>query len=196
MVCYARPASWLAAIVFVAWLVFAAPVSHFFDTATVAMAVMAAIVGASVAAALAVATFRSTRRRRAAGGGCVSCQFRCQHAMTEPGRRLSLITIADRRPAGSTAGRQATAPGHRGAPGHPGAHGRPGTAPARSVSVLLPIPTVRSAALTPAAPRWPDRPALRAGPGRVRPRDRAGSPALAVGGRRLRGRKDDPAGSP
>ena len=173
MVCYARPASWLAAIVFVAWLVFAAPVSHFFDTATVAMAVTVATVGASVAAALVFAIFLSTRRRRAAAGGCVSCQFRCQHAMTEPGRRLSLVTIADRRPAGTAAGRPAAAPGQLGAPGHLGGHGHPGTAPARSVSVLLPMPTVRSAA----GPRWPDRPALRASTGHVRPRERAGSPA-------------------
>ena len=36
MVCYARPASLLAAIVAVAWLVFAGPVSHFFSTAAVA----------------------------------------------------------------------------------------------------------------------------------------------------------------
>ena len=35
MVCYARPASLLAAIVAVAWLVFGGPVSHFFSTAAV-----------------------------------------------------------------------------------------------------------------------------------------------------------------
>ena len=78
MVCYARPASRLAAIVFVAWLVFAVPVSHFFNTAALMTAVTVAIVGAAGVAALAFATFRSARRRRAAAGGCVSCQFRCQ----------------------------------------------------------------------------------------------------------------------
>jgi hypothetical protein len=173
MVCYARPASRLAVIVLVAWLVFAVPVSHFFDTAALVTAVTVATAGAAVAAALAFATFMSTRRRRAAAGGCVSCQFRCQHAMTEPTRRLWLVSTVDRRP----------------------------PEPARSVSVLLPMPTVRSAAPAPAAagvhaegcglpvPRWPDRPALRAGQvsrrvpkagAPVRSRERVGSPALAA----------------
>jgi len=192
MVCYARPASRLAAIVLVAWLVFAVPVSHFFDTAALVTAVMVATVGAAVAAAVAFATFISVRRRRAAAGGCVSCQFRCQHAMTGPARtgpartgpartgpartgpggRLWLVTTADRRPP---------------EPAHPGAPGHRSTAPARSVPIMLPIPAVRSAAGDPAAPRWPDRPAYRATrvsrraheAARVRSRGRAGSPALA-----------------
>ena len=175
MVCYARPASWLVAIVFVAWLVFAAPVSHFFDTAALAMAVTAATVGAAIAAALVVAIFMSTRRRRAAAGGCVSCQFRCQHAMAEPARRLRLVTIADR-------GAPGPAARHGSAVRHLGVSGHPGEVPARSASVLLPMPTVRSAAGArvpaesrgPAAPRWPDRPL------RGRPRERVGSLALAA----------------
>ena len=130
MVCYARPVSWLAGIVMVAWLVFARPVSHFFDTAALVVAVTVATAAAAVAAALAFAAVMATRRRRAAAGGCVNCQFRCQHAMTGAGR---------------------PAPGHL---GHPG---RPGTNPPRSVPVLLPMPAVRS------EPRWPDRPAYRAG---------------------------------
>jgi hypothetical protein len=130
MVCYARPAAWLAAIMAVAWLVFARPAGHFFDTAALTMAVTVVIAGAATSAALAVAVFMSVRRRRAAAGGCVNCQFRCQHAMTGSGRR---------------------------APGHLGRPGRPGTNPPRSVPVLLPMPAVRS------APRWPDRPAYRAG---------------------------------
>lgn len=149
MVCYARPASRLAAIVFVAWLVFAVPVSHFFNTAALVTAVTVAIVGAAGVAVLAFATFRSARRRRAAAGGCVSCQFRCQSAMTEPTGRFWLVTIADRRPpAPAAAGVSAES------------HGL-------------------------AAPRWPDRPAHRAGqvsrqvPGtaHVPQRERAGSPA-------------------
>jgi hypothetical protein len=166
MVCYARPASRLAAIVVVAWLVFAVPMSHFLNTAALAIAVLVAAAGAAVAAALVFATFMSTRRRRAAAGGCVSCQFRCQHAMTEPSRRLWLVTTTDR-----------SAPGHPG----PGVRGRQEHEPARSASVLLPVPTVRSAASGPvpagdsglAAPRWPDRPARV----RVPSRERAGSPA-------------------
>ena len=158
MVCYARPASGLAAIIVVAWLVFSRPVSHFFDTAALVAAVTVATAGAAVAAALVFATIMSTRRRRAAAGGCVNCQFRCQHAMTQPAmtqpamtgpaRRLWLVSTADRRPQGA-------------APSHPGGSGPLSPAPGRSVPVLLPMPAVRSAG--PAAPRWPDRPAHRAG---------------------------------
>ena len=188
MVCYARPASWLVAILTVSWLVFSGPVSHFFGTAAVIVAVLGAAAGAAVAAALAVASFTSIRRRRAAAGGCVNCRFCCQHAMTAPARRFRLVTAADRRP---------QAP----APGHPGRAGRPGGAPSRSVPVLLPVPAVRPAGPgTPslpggAAPRWPDRPLHRTAPHRTAPhrtgqparpgghapqRERAGSPALTA----------------
>jgi len=94
MVCYARPATLLAAIVAVAWLVFGGSVSHFFSTAAVIVAVLVAAASAAVAAALVFATFMSTRRRRARAGGCVNCRFQCQHAMT--GQRLWLVTTADR----------------------------------------------------------------------------------------------------
>jgi hypothetical protein len=169
MVCYARPAGRFAALLIVALLVFGRPVSHFFDTAAF-MAVAAVVTGgAAVAAALVFAAFMSTRRRRAAAGGCVSCQFRCQHAMTEPTGRFRLVTMADRRPPASAADRLPAAPGQPGASGHPGTHGHPGPAPDRSVPTLLPMPTVRSAPVDVpgesgglAAPRWPDRPAHRA----------------------------------
>ena len=141
MVCYARPASLLAAIVAVAWLVFSGPVSHFFSTAAVLVAVLVATASAAVAAALVFATFMSTRRRRARAGGCVSCRFQCQHAMT--GQRLWLVTTADRRePAGP--GQAVT--------------GRQAPVPVRSVPVFLPMPEV---------PRWPDRPLHRV-PGQAR----------------------------
>jgi len=142
MVCYARPASLLAAIVGVAWLVFGGPVSHFFSTAAVLVAVLVASASAAVAAVLVFATLMSTRRRRAGAGGCVNCRFQCQHAMTNAtgGRRLWLVTTADRRePAGPD---QAVT-------------GRQTPVPVRSVPVLLPVPEV---------PRWPDRP-LRRVPG-------------------------------
>ena len=167
MVCYARPASRLVAIIFVAWLVFAVPARYFLSTAALATAVLAVATVAAVAAAVAVATFTSVKRRRAAAGGCVTCQFRCQQAMTEPARRLRLVTTTDRT-----------------APGHLGVRGRQEHEPARSAPVLLPTPTVRSAASAAAAdsglaaPRWPDRPAYRAA-GRAAPRERAGAPALA-----------------
>ena len=157
MVCYARPASLLAAIVVVAWVVFARPASHFFGTAAVLAAVLTATAVAATAAALAFATFMSTRHRRAAAGGCVTCRFRCQHAMTGVGgsgpRRLRLVTTANRQE-----------------PGYQGPGGHPGPLPARSAPVLLPMPEVRAP-----APRWPDRPVYRT---ETTPqRERAGSPA-------------------
>ena len=156
MVCYARPASLLAAIVAVAWLVFARPASHFFGTAALAGALIATAVTVT-AATLAFAAVMSIRHRRAAAGGCVNCRFRCQHAMTgaeRPGsRRLWLVTTADRRKPGNQ---------------HPG--GQSGPVPARSAPVLLPMPEVRAL-----APRWPDRPIYRTSA--APRRERAGSPA-------------------
>jgi hypothetical protein len=145
MVCYARPAAWLAAIVAVAWLVFARPAGHFFGAAALTVAVLVVIAGAATAAALVVAVFMSVRRRRAAAGGCVTCQFRCQHAMTGRSPRRWLATTADRTPP---------------APGPQGRTGRRGGIPARSAPILLPMPTVRPA-MTGTTPRWPDRPVHR-----------------------------------
>ncbi len=150
MVCYARPASWLAVIAVAAIVILGRPVGHFLDTAAVALAITTVIAGTAVAVALVLAAFMSTRRRRAAAGGCVSCQFRCQHAMTEPSRRSWLVTSVDRRV-------PAPVPGHSTA-----AAGRP-------VPVSGPMP--------PAAPRWPDRPARRAATNPPGPRERGGSAA-------------------
>src|SRR5580658_1712036 len=100
MVCYARPAIRMAALVLVAFLVFERPVGHFFDAAALVVAITVAIAVAALAAALAFAVFFSTRRRRARAGGCVSCTLRCQHAMTEGPRRFRLVPIADRTPSG------------------------------------------------------------------------------------------------
>ena len=135
MVCYARPAGCFAAIVAVAWLVFAGPVSHLFGHAATVVAVLAATLGTAVAAALAFAIFMATRRHRAAAGDCVTCRFQCQHAMTE----------------------QTSGP-------VPPVRER-GVASTRSVPVLLPMPAVRVAATqgtSAAAPRWPDQPLHRA----------------------------------
>jgi hypothetical protein len=158
MVCYARPAGCFAAIVAVAWLVFAGPVSHLFGDAATVVAVLAATVGTAVAAVLAFTIFMATRRHRAASGGCVGCRFQCQHAMTE-----------------ETSGRWPAVTGARA--GHD--HGEPD----RSVPVLLPMPAVRSASVSAgpvsagpgwAGPRWPDRPIHHSG---TRQRERAGSAA-------------------
>jgi hypothetical protein len=166
LVCHARPAAWLAAIVAVAGLVLARPAGHFFDSAGLVLAVTVATVGAAAAAALVFAIFMFVRRRRAAAGGCVTCQFRCQHAMSGRPSRFSLVTTADRGPP---------------APGQPGMAGRQGGIPIRSVPVVLPVPTVRPD-LTCTTPRWPDRPVYRLsapdleGRTSVQRRERAGSP--------------------
>jgi hypothetical protein len=100
MVCYARPAGRIAAIILVAFLLFGGPAGHFLDAAALVVAIAVATAGAAIAAAFAFAAFLSTRRGRAAAGRCVSCQFRCQHAMTEQPQRVRLVSSADRGPAG------------------------------------------------------------------------------------------------
>ena len=96
MVCYARPASRMAALLLVLFLVFGRSAAHFFDAAALMVAIAVAVGGAAVAAAVAFAVFRSVQRRRAAAGGCVSCQLRCQHAMTDQPRRLLMVSTVDR----------------------------------------------------------------------------------------------------
>jgi hypothetical protein len=114
MVCYARPAGCFAAIVAVAWLVFAGPVSHLFGDMATVVAVLAATVGTAVAATIAFTIVMATRRHRAASGGCVGCRFQCQHAMTE----------------------ETSGPMVRARPSN--------VTPTRSVPVLLPMPAVRA----------------------------------------------------
>jgi hypothetical protein len=163
MVCYARPAARFAVLLVGVLLVFGRPLSHFLDTAAFLVVATAATGAAAIAAAMVFAAFASTRRRRAASGGCVNCQFRCQHAMTEPSRRPWLVARADR----------ARHPGHAG-------HPEPGLPPARHAPpsawpgpVLLPVPSVPSAGLAGAAPHWPDHPVHRT-PGQP---ERVGSPS-------------------
>jgi hypothetical protein len=162
MVCYARPASRMAALLLVVFLVFGRSARHFLDSAALFVAIAVAVAVAAVAAAVAFTMFLSVRRRRAAAGGCVSCQLRCQHAMTERPRRLLLVSTVDRDAAGGSRGSD------------------------RST-----VSTVFAAAAAPAAPRWPDRPAIRSGlaprpvvASRAAGRERAGSavlPALFLG---------------
>jgi hypothetical protein len=64
----------------------------------------------------------------------VSCQLRCQHAMTEQPRRLLLVSTVDRGAAGGS------------------------RRPDRAAGAAGP-----AAPAAPAAPRWPDRPAIRSG---------------------------------
>jgi hypothetical protein len=96
MVCYARPAIRMAALLLVLFLAFGRPAEHYLDSAALFVAIAVAVAVAAVAAAVAFTMFLSVRRRRAAAGGCVSCQLRCQHAMTEQPRRLLLVSTVDR----------------------------------------------------------------------------------------------------
>jgi hypothetical protein len=144
MVCYARGAGKVAAIVLIVFLAFGRIVGHYLGEAAVLVAITLATAGASIAAALAFAAFLSTRRNRAAGGGWVSCAFRCQHAMTEQPRRLALVSSVDRRAA-------------------------PAQRPERVAAPMCSDGPDRSA-----GPRWPDRPAYRSVPPRVPAPDRRG----------------------
>jgi hypothetical protein len=92
MVCYARPAIRMGAVVLVVLLILGRAGAHvlpghFLGTAALMAGVTVAAGGAAVAATVAFVAFRSIRRKRAVAGGCVHCQFRCQHAMVEPGQR-------------------------------------------------------------------------------------------------------------
>ena len=153
MVCYARPASRMAAIIVLVFLVFSRPISHYFDAAALVVAITVAIAVAAAMAAVAFGVFLAVRRRRAAAGGCVSCQLRCQHDMTEQPRRLLMISTVDRTPVRTPA-------------------------PTR-----LPTATRLPAEGGAAGPRWPDRPAYRTGPSvsqrRSRPADRSAERARA-----------------
>jgi hypothetical protein len=151
MVCYARPAIRLAAMVLVAFLIFERPVGHFFDAAALVIAIVVAVVAAAALAAAAFAVFLSTRRRRARAGGCVSCTLRCQHAMTEGPQRFRLVSVTDRTPstpaaAPVTAGVRVVVPAGRSLP-VVSVNGRPALS--------------SSPPSSPGYPRWPDRPARR-----------------------------------
>jgi hypothetical protein len=104
MVCYARPAGMMTAVVLVVLLVFGRPTAHFFDVAALMAAMAVAAGGAAVAAVLAFVAFGSIRRRRAQAGGCVRCHLRCQHAMTEQPRRLLMVSTVERGPGASERG--------------------------------------------------------------------------------------------
>src|SRR5579872_5467230 len=157
MVCYARPAIRMAAVLLVVFLVFGRSMGHVLDSAALFAAIAIAVGGAALAAAVAFTVFLSVRQRRAATGGCVSCQLRCQHAMTEQPRRLPLVSMVDR---GAAAGARR--------PALPVVAAGPAVSAGRVVSAGRPGP---------AGPRWPDRPAIHSG---VPLRPAASRPAVAA----------------
>jgi hypothetical protein len=149
MVCYARPAGRMAAIILLVFLVFSRPISHYFNTAALVVAIAVAIAVAAALAAVAFGVFLAVRRRRAADGGCVSCQLRCQHAMTEQPRRLLMVSTVDRGVDRAPAATRA-----------PAAARNPASA-RNPAAARLPVSAVDHGA---SGPRWPDRPAHRTGP--------------------------------
>ena len=210
MVCYARPASRMAALLLVVFLVFGRSAGHFLDSAALFVGIAVAVAVAAVAAAVAFTMFLSVRRRRAAAGGCVSCQLRCQHAMTEQPRRLLLVSTVDRSAAGSGSRGSdgpATAAGPVGAatprwPDRPairsGAASRPVVArpaasrpaalsPVTSQPVVAPRPVVGSACRRPGADGLGGFTRLSSGARAGGPRPRRGW-ALARGAPRRAGR--------
>jgi hypothetical protein len=151
MVCYARPAGRFAVLLVGVLLVFGRPLSHFLDTAAFLAVATVATGATAIAAVLVFMAFMSTRRRRAAGGGCVSCQFRCQHAMTEQDPRTRRLHRSRGPWLVSTTSRS-EAPRENQVPAPP-------AWPGRTEPVLLPMPSIPSAGpADSAAPRWPDRP--------------------------------------
>jgi hypothetical protein len=140
MVCYAQRLITMSCIALVAFLLLGKAVTHSLDVASLVVSVSAVVAGTALAAAIAFLSFRSVRRRRALAGGCVSCSFKCQHAMTEARpARMWLVSTVDRAASGQApgcgTGQAAAGAAHPGAP-----H-------------IVPLPM----------PQWPDRP-LRAQP--------------------------------
>jgi hypothetical protein len=110
MVCYARPALRMAAIILVLLVILDRSGAHlfsghFFGTAGLIAAVAVAAGAVAAAGALGFAVISSIRRRRAVAGGCVHCQFRCQSAMT--GQPHRPVLRAPERPAAGPVARPA-----------------------------------------------------------------------------------------
>lgn len=139
MVCYAQRLITMSCITLVAFLLLGKAVTHSLDVASLLVSVTAVLAGTALAAAIAFVSFRSVRRRRALAGGCVSCAFKCQHAMTEaPPSRMWLVSTVDRAASGQAAPRTACGAAS-------GGRRQAASAPSRQV-VSLPMPS------------WPDRP--------------------------------------
>jgi hypothetical protein len=131
----------MAAIIGVAFLLFGRPVRGFFGTADLVAVGAVGAVGLALAVALITIVVMTTRRRRAASGGCVTCRFQCQHAMTGSPGRSWLVTTVDRERA--TAG-----------------PGRPGGRTLLPIQPVTPQPVRNNDfdCLERVPPRWPDRP--------------------------------------
>jgi hypothetical protein len=160
MVCYAQRLITMTCIALVAFLLLGKAVTHSLDVASLVVAVSAVVAGTAVAAAIAFVSFRSVRRRRALAGGCVACQFKCQHAMTEARpSRMWLVSTVDRAASG-----QIGQVGQTPAPAPARAHATtPPATPAVSAPLASQAPPAQQAqpprhAVPLPMPHWPDSP--------------------------------------
>lgn len=170
MVCYARRATGILSIGIVALFLYGADTAHLFDVAGLLISLAVVLGGAAVAAVAVYVALRSVRHKRALAGGCVSCQLRCQHAMTgDPGWRSSSSAASASASAGSgrmwlvssVERRAAAVPAASAGAGRPVFVPLP-RVPAERVRVPAERVRVRAGAAAPAggaAPRWPDLPA-------------------------------------
>ena len=144
MVCYAHRATWISGITLGAIIVSGQAVLHFLNVTALAVSASAVFGGSTLLAGVCYLSFRAVRRKRALAGGCVGCQFACQHALTEFGgapasTRSWLVRTVDR----GAAAPDAPVP-------HTPAPTGPVSVPAPRSPVMLPMPS------------WPDRPLVHA----------------------------------
>jgi hypothetical protein len=142
MVCYARRATWMSGITLGAIIVSGQAALHFLNVTALVISTSAVLGGSTLLAGVFYLSFRAVRRKRALAGGCVGCQFTCQHALTEfagipASGRPWLVRTIDR-------GAQALD-----APAIPAIPAIPAV-PAPRTPVMLPMPS------------WPDRPLMHA----------------------------------
>ena len=95
MVCYAPSTGTLAALGIGIYVLWHKAIGHMLGLFGTVMEI-ALILSVEVAAAIALVWLtRQIRRRRAAGGACTTCRFRCQQALAT--RPNLLVNVVDRR---------------------------------------------------------------------------------------------------
>jgi len=156
MVCYARRATWMSGITLGAIIVSGQTALHFLNVTALVVSTSAVLGGSTLLAGVFYLSFRAVRRKRALAGGCVGCQFTCQHALTE----FAGIPASPRPWLVRTIDRGAQALDAPAVPAIP-------AVPAPRTPVMLPMPS------------WPDRPLMHAppAPGARHARERVRVPA-------------------
>ena len=133
MVCYARRATWITILGIIVLVLIGADQTHLFDVLGLLLTMAIVLGGATTGAVLTVLALRSVQRKRASAGACLTCEFRCQHALTGPPQRMWLISTVDRGP-------------------------RPLSTAQRQEKVFVPMPRIQ--VRDHASPQWPDRPLI------------------------------------